>query len=366
MRRFRILTVANMKSYVRDRSTVFWTLVFPLVFVVFFGSIFSGGGSRLAIGWVDLDQTDASAQLAASPQIADVFTMIVGAEDEMLRSMREGRVSAVVIIPNGFEKAVGAAQGGVGSASPLPLTLYTDPSSQQQSQTITGVIGAAVAGINQAATGLSPVLALQLKTIQTEGIGAVQYIVPGILAMALMQLGLFSAIPLVEQRQNLILKRLAATPLRRWMFVGANLSTRVIVAVVQAVVLIAVAGILFGITVLGSWLVLAGLVLLGAMTFISLGYVVASFAPTEDAASQLVSVVQFPLMFLSGIFFSIDAMPGWLQAIARFMPLTYLGDALRQVMVGAVPFAPLAVDVAVLAGLTVVFFGISARYFRWQ
>ena len=59
-------------------------------------------------------------------------------------------------------------------------------------------------------------------------------------------------------------------------------------------------------------------------------------------------------------------MPSWLQAVAHLMPLTYLGDALRQVMVGGVPFAPLPVDIAVLAGLTVVFFGISARYFRWQ
>jgi len=101
------------------------------------------------------------------------------------------------------------------------------------------------------------------------------------------------------------------------------------------------------------------------MTFVSLGYVIASFAPTEDAASQLVSIVQFPLMFLSGILFAIDAMPAWLHAVARFMPLTYLGDALRQVMVGAVPFAPLAVDVAVLGVLTVAFFGISARFFRW-
>lgn len=364
MRRLWILTVANTKSYVRDRATVFWTLVFPLVFVVLFGSIFSGSGGRTSIGWVDLDGTTVSAQLAASPAITGAFTLTTGTREAMLQAMRDGKVRAVVVVPKGFGSAVAAVQAGRPPVSPLDVTLYTDPSSTQTAATVTGIVGAAVGGF--ATSGVPPVLKLDIETLQTERITATAYLVPSILAMALMQLGLFGAIPLVEQRQNLILKRLAATPLRRWTFVSANLATRVGVAIVQAVVIVLVAGILFGITVIGSWALLAFFVLLGAMTFISLGYVVASFAPTEDAASQLVSILQFPLMFLSGIFFALDAMPEWLQAIARFMPLTYLGDALRQVMVGGVPFVPLATDAAILAGLTVVFFGISARFFRWQ
>ena len=77
-------------------------------------------------------------------------------------------------------------------------------------------------------------------------------------------------------------------------------------------------------------------------------------------------MVQFPLMFLSGIFFPIAFMPDWLQPVAAFMPLTYLGDALRQTMVGGAAYAPLGVDVLVLAGWLIVSFLISARFFRWQ
>ena len=80
----------------------------------------------------------------------------------------------------------------------------------------------------------------------------------------------------------------------------------------------------------------------------------------------MTSVVKFPLMFLSGTFFPIDAMPDALRAVARAMPLTYLGDALRQVMVGGTPFSPLWICVAVLVGWLVVCFGIAARFFRWQ
>ena len=103
-----------------------------------------------------------------------------------------------------------------------------------------------------------------------------------------------------------------------------------------------------------------------SMTFISIGYVIASYARTEESANALTSIVQFPLMFLSGIFFPIEIMPEVLQPVASLMPLTYLGDALRQVMVGGVPFMPLPVDFAVLAAWLIGSFAISARFFRWQ
>ncbi len=106
--------------------------------------------------------------------------------------------------------------------------------------------------------------------------------------------------------------------------------------------------------------------MLGALAFTSIGYVIASFARTEEAANGMTQIIQFPLMFLSGIFFPLEIMPEWLRGFATFMPLTYLGDALRQTMVGGTPFAPLGVDALVLAGWLVVSLAISARFFRWQ
>src|ERR671910_3586752 len=87
---------------------------------------------------------------------------------------------------------------------------------------------------------------------------------------------------------------------------------------------------------------------------------------TEDSANGMTSVIQFPMMFLSGTFFPIDEMPDVLQGIARVIPLTYLSDALRQVMVGGAAFAPLWVCAAVLVGWLVVCFAIASRTFQWQ
>jgi ABC-2 type transport system permease protein len=211
-----------------------------------------------------------------------------------------------------------------------------------------------------------PLVVPEARTMQTENLNFISYFVPSILGMSVMQIGIFAAIPLVADREKLILKRLAATPLRRWQLVGSNVLMRLLIALVQALMIVAVGALVFGVEISGSIALATGFVALGAVTFLALGYVVASFAGTEDSANGITSVIQFPMMFLSGTFFPIDQMPDVLKGIARVIPLTYLSDALRQVMVGGAPFAPLWVCGAVLVGWLVICFGIAAAKFRWQ
>ena len=362
------LTVANIKSYYRDRSALFWTLAFPVIFVVLFGSIFSSSGpSTFNIGWVDQDNSAASAQLRQGFASVNLIVLKDGTLDDALSQMRNGSLDAVIVVPAGLGAAL-SADGGTttAAAAPFQLTVYTDPSRSTQSSTIEQVVAQVVNGINQSLSGKPPALAIATQTVQTENISSAAYFVPSILAMALMQLGIFAAIPLTGQREKLILKRLGATPLSRGTLVASNVLMRLLIAVVQTVIIVGIGAALFGVEIVGSpWLV-AGLVVLGAVTFLSIGYLIASFARTEDTANTLASVVQFPLMFLSGIFFPIAFMPQWLQPVAAFLPLTYLGDALRQTMVGGSAYAPLWFDMVVLAGWLIATYLISARYFRWQ
>jgi ABC-2 type transport system permease protein len=367
MRALRALIVANIKSFTRDRSAVFWTLAFPILFVILFGSIFSGGStSRFDVGWVDLDGSQGSAQLRAGFAATKLLNLSDVTQDAGLDKMRTGDLDAVIVVPAGFAAAVAATQSGSATASPLTLTVYTDPSQSTQSGTIQQIVGQVVGAANQFASGKPPVLVMQAASVQTENLSAAAYFVPSILAMALMQLGIFSAVPLVQQREKLILKRLSATPLRRSQLVSSNIVMRLLIAAVQAALIIGIGVALFGVTMVGSLAMIAGFIVLGAVAFIAIGYVIASFAKTEESANAMTSVVQFPLMFLSGIFIPIALMPAFLQPVAALMPLTYLGDALRQVMVGGVPYAPLPVDAAVLAAWLIGSFLISARWFRWQ
>jgi len=207
---------------------------------------------------------------------------------------------------------------------------------------------------------------LDTQPIQTNDLNAISYFVPSILGLSIMQVGLFAAIPLVADREKLILKRLGATPLRRWQLVGSNISMRLLIAIAQAVIIVAVGSLAFGVEVTGPLALIAFFIVLGSLAFLALGYVIASFATTEDSANGLTSMIQFPMMFLSGTFFALEQMPDWLQSIARLIPLTYLSDALRQVMVDGTAFAPLTTCAAVLLGWLVVCFAIASRKFRWQ
>ena len=154
-----------------------------------------------------------------------------------------------------------------------------------------------------------PLVMPQPETIQTENLNFISYFVPSMLGLSVMQVGIFAAIPLVADREKLILKRLAATPLRRWQLVGSNVLMRLLIALAQAVIIVAVGSIFFGVEITGSIALTALFVILGSVTFLALGYVIASFASTEDSANGMTSVVQFPMMFLSGTFFPIQAMP---------------------------------------------------------
>jgi ABC-2 type transport system permease protein len=358
------LTLANIRSYTRDRAAVFWTLAFPLVFIVLFGLIFQGSGTtRLTFAWVDDDRSPAAARLKAGFAALEGVTLVDATREAAVDDMQVGVVDSIIVVPAGYGAALAAAQTGAGGA-PTQIEVYTDPSRPQLAGSVYQAVGTVLGVVNLG--GRPPLVVPNPQTVQTENLNAISYFVPSMLGLSIMQVGIFAAIPLVADREKLILKRLAATPLRRWQLVGSNVLMRVLIAFTQAVIIVAVGSLAFGVEVVGSLLLVAAFVTLGAMAFLALGYVIASFAKTEDAANGMTSMIQFPMMFLSGAFFQIDQMPQFLQVVARIIPLTYLADALRQVMVGGAAFAPLWVCAAVLLGWLVVCFGIAARKFQWQ
>ena len=358
-----MLTLANIRSYTRDRAAVFWTLAFPLVFIVLFGLIFEGSdSSRLTLGWVDDDRSEAAVTLKAGFVALQGITLVTTDIADATSQMQTGKVDGTIVVPAGYGASVTAAEQGAGA--PAQLKVFTDPSRPSLQGSIYQAVGTVLGIVNLG--GRPPLVVPEPQTVQTENLNAISYFVPSMLGLSIMQVGIFAAIPLVADREKLILKRLAATPLRRWQLVGSNVLMRVLIAFTQAVIIVAVGSLLFGVEVTGSLVVVAGFVTLGAMAFLALGYVIASFAKTEDAANGMTSMIQFPMMFLSGAFFQIDQMPQFLQVVARIIPLTYLADALRQVMVGGAAFAPLWVCAAVLLGWLVVCFGIAARKFQWQ
>jgi len=360
------LTVANLKGLTRDRAALFWTFFFPIMFVLLFGLLFSGSGdSKVSVGWVDQDKSNASQGLRAAFASVSLLSLHDGTLEDEKTAMQHGDISAIIVVPSGLEATIGQGQAGKYSSS-VALQLYTDPAQSQTSQVVQGAVSQVANGFNLALANGTAVLTVAPLTLTSTNVSTVTYLVPSILAMALMQLGVFAAVPLVQQREKGILKRIGATPLPRWELVASNILLRLIVAVVDTVLIIGVGMAVFNVQVVGNVLLAVGFVLLGAGAFLSIGFMLASFLKTEEQATGVVQVVQMPLMFLSGIFFPFTFMPDFLQKVARLLPLTYLGDGLRQSMVNAPQVAPLGLDALVLAAWTIVCLAIAARSFRWE
>ena len=354
------LTVANLKGLVRDRAALFWTFFFPIMFVLLFGVLFSGSGdSKVSVGFVNEDNTPVSLQIQQQFEAIPILTIQTGSLVDEKAAMQRGDVSAVIVVPQGLAAAIAAKQ-------PIELQLYSDPSKTQTTQVVQGAVAQIANGFNLALAGGTEVVTVNQMTLTSSNISTVTYLVPSILAMALMQLGVFAAVPLVQQREKGILKRMGATPLPRWELVASNILLRLIVAAVDTVLIIGIGIAVFHIEIVGNLAVAAGFVFLGAGAFLALGFMLASFLKTEEQATGVVQVVQMPLMFLSGIFFPFDFMPDFLRSVARLLPLTYLGDGLRQSMVNGTQVAPLGVDALVLAGWLVVCLVVSARSFSWE
>ena len=357
------LTVANLKGLTRDRAALFWTFFFPIMFVFLFGVLFSGSGdSKVSVGFVDQDNSQASMGLRNQFAQVPLLKLQDGTLEDEKTAMQHGDISAIIVIPSGLEAAVAKTEGHPTAA----IELYTDPAQTQTAQVVQGAVAQIASGFNLALANGSEVVTVSQLTLASTNVSTVTYLVPSILAMALMQLGVFAAVPLVQQREKGILKRLGATPLARWKLVASNILLRLIVAAVDTVLILGVGIAVFNVQLVGNLVLAAGFVFLGAGAFLALGFMLASFLKTEEQATGVVQVVQMPLMFLSGIFFPFTFMPGFLQSVARLLPLTYLGDGLRQSMVNAPQVAPLAVDAGILAAWLVVCLAISARSFRWE
>ncbi len=225
MRALAALSMANLRSFIRDRAALFWTLFFPITFVILFGTIFSGGGSNYGLGWVDQDGSPPSIALRAAFAANAPVELTDGTLEEVRAQMLAGELDGILVIPAGLGEAVSNAGGG-GSAAPVSVTVITDPSRSNTSLAVQQIATGLVMAANLQLSGATPLLTVSVESLQTQRLNSVSFFVPSILAMAIMQLGVFAAIPLVHEREKKILKRLNATPLPRWTLVGSNVFVR--------------------------------------------------------------------------------------------------------------------------------------------
>ena len=355
------LTVASFKQFLRDKTALFFTFAFPLLFMIMFGFVFSGADSvNYDIGLVRNDGNSAAGEAVTQAlRKIPIFSISDGNQDEKLEEVKSGKIRAAIIIPADIESRIA-------SGNTADITVYYDQSQSSSIQIILPVLKETINEVNRQLTDQPLLLQLTEEPVQAKNLRTIDYLVPGILAMSILFLALFGGLPLVEWREKQVLKRFGATPVPRSTLIYSQVAYRLILALLQTVIIVVIAHLVFKVQMAGNWFVLFGVVLLGTLTFVSLGYLAVSRAMTTEGAMPIIQLIQFPMLFLSGIFFDVEFLPDFMRPIVTAMPLTYLGDALRQVMVGSTPLYSLTTDLLVLTVWLAVCIVLAIRLFRWE
>ncbi|MDE2817739.1 MAG: ABC transporter permease [Chloroflexota bacterium] len=354
------LTYYSGVQFARDKVALFWTLAFPVVLMVIIGFAFGESNSAsMPVGLVVLDEGPAGQTITQVLEGIELFDLTIGSGEDELAALGKGDRRAVVILPDNLSAAWQRREVAT-------IGVHLDTSQQQSAGTALSIVQQVVEGVQREFTQQPSLVAIETHSVQAEHFRPIDYIAPGILALSVAQLGLFGATTLVEQRQQRLLRRLQATPISRWMVLLSNIVVRLAIALVQTGILLGVALALFRIQVVGSWPAIIGIVVFGTLAFIALGFLLGGLAPNAEALIAIVQMINFPMMFLSGALFPLDFMPEFLRPVAVVLPLTYLADILRQIMVDATPYATVLQGMGVLLLFMVASALLAWRSFRWE
>lgn len=336
-----LLTLARIRLFYREPSTLFWTFVFPVLLTVALGIAFrSRPPEPVAIGVLaGPGASEARAALAAGQDVrAEVLD-----EPAARAALRTGRV-AVVVVPG------------------TPPTLRFDPTRPESR-----LAHAVADDLLERAAGRADVLTPREDRVSEPGSRYVDFLIPGLLGMNIMSTGLWGiGWVIAELRQKKLLKRLAATPMRRWHFLVSFAVVRVLFLAVEVPFLVGFGVVVFGTPFRGAAATLALLTVLGAAAFSGLGLLIASRASNQQTVGGLINLVLLPMMVLSGVFFSSANFPEVMQPLVRALPLTALNDGMRAVLNDGATLAAVAPQALLLLGTALASFAVALRLFRWS
>lgn len=353
-------TVMLLRAYARDRTAVFFGFLFPLLFMVLFGVLNFGGSVSVDLGIVDEAKNDQSASLIATLSKIETFKIDNGERDAELAKLKAGDRDLVLVIPNDFRMAPARA----GSSVPA-LTLYRSSARPEQGAVGSAILNSLIDQMSFAVTQTAPVVSIKSEEVTGRNLKYVDFLTPGILGMTIMQLGISSvAFAFVAERTRGVIRRVMATPIPRRNYMAAHVLQRLILAVVQVLILLAVAVLAFKVTIVGGLGALLMVALLGAVVFLCLGFAVTGLLTTENQAAVATQIVTLPQMFLSGVFFSRDAVPAFLKPVADYLPLTFLNDALRAIATTGATLGDVSAQIIGLLVWAVVSFILAYRLFR--
>ncbi|KHF41710.1 ABC transporter [Halalkalibacter okhensis] len=320
--------LAQLKLTFREKQAWFWGIFFPVILMVIFMSIFSSSSDSDFSAKVAIVNENPNAtsnmlleQINAIPVLEETNELVSRETAEEM--VQDQEVNAAIILPT--------------SEDDTSILLIVNKEDEQgvTTQALSGILNQFVQQANLFAVGATPTYELQFESI-TSGdteLSYTDFLLTGMIALAIAQGGMFGMVDLVEMRRKGLIKRLRMTPANMNLFGLSDMVMRLLFSIIQIMLLSLIGVLIFGANLYINFPSLLVVFLLGALSFNALGYFFSSFSKTTEAYMGVANITSFLMMFLSGVFFPIETMPSWLQPISNLLPLTYFVEGLRESMV---------------------------------
>ncbi|MBX9790935.1 MAG: ABC transporter permease [Pirellulales bacterium] len=370
------LVLTRVREFYRRPTAIFWVYVFPILMAIVLGVAFSNPNVDEVKAGIVSDIHPALAQRIAAGLAnqqgraatgsAKIDAVLVS-DLEGRRGLRLGRFTLLVVPRPTDAAAAGASTTATdttlsGQLADVNVEYLYDPGAPESYAGRWAVDDAL-----QRAAGRREPLATNDARFEEPGSRYIDFVIPGLIGASLMSSGLWGVgFVIVDMRVRNLLKRFFTTPMRRTDFLAGMIFSRMFFIVTEVLLLLAVSRWLFDVRVLGSWLAVLFLIVLGSGTFAAIGLLMASRARTVETASGMINLVMMPMWMVSGIFFSADRFPAATQPLIKALPLTAVINALRGVMIEELSLFALWGPVTVLLIWGIASFAVSLRLFRWQ
>lgn len=363
-----IIASKDLRELSRRKAALIMSLIFPMLMIAMFGYMFPSPSSihGVRVGLVNEDKgflgsLTKSFLINLASNDSSMTFLTYDNYDELRKAIIRGEVRAGVLIPSNFTSSVISGRQAA-------LIAVVDPTSPAITQFLYLKlrIAAKVESMGLAAqvldnikrrTGIKLNLPYVMSPITVRSKPIVEgdyfdFIAPGFIAMTAMSSGLtIIGAWLVREREVGTLLGLMVAPIPRASIILGKVFSILVRNLMQAAIAVVLAVILFNVHIHGDPFTIAVTVTLGAFSFLGVGALAAAAAPEQETAQIALAILQFPMMFLSGVLFPIEQLPSWLQWISKLMPLTYAADALRRVMVYGATLGDVAKSLWLLTSL---------------
>ena len=348
------------REYLRNRTGMFFALIFPIILIVIFGAIFAGGSSGpVTVYMQNQDGSNPTTNTfinalnsTGTVQLISVDNSINFSQYLVSHSYNEG-----IVIPNGFSQ-------NYLSGRLINLTVYNNPA-DTSSQIVIGTVNGVINTFNLKHANAPIILGANYQTVKSQSYKYIDFLIPGLIGFSILTSPMFSMVNIsAEYKKIKLFKQLSLTPLTKGEWLISKIIWYVILSIISFLLMIAFGVLLFGAQItLSVWII--PFLLIGPLFFVALGMLVGTITKSQESAGVIGNIITFPMMFLSGTFFPVSSMPPYLQTFAHVLPLYYLIDGLNAVMVFD-NYAQALTDIVVLCVLAAIVFTLAVKVFRWR